>query len=466
MKRLLTAPFRAIERFFHWSSGADLEVLDQVPSEKSKYFGIGGTIVFTALMASFAGGYAFYTAFKDEYLSIFFGMFWGALIFNLDRYIVASFGVGDGRKTISWQEILEAGPRILMAVLLGFVISTPLELKIFEREIEGRVERLKIEEGTKIIEADKPFADELNRKRDELATLESDIKQLEDQKLRLATNEAVFFDEQKKEIEQELTRVNQELANREAQLNRAWRDFNFAQKDTTGRYSAQQIAVYKRTYQNRRDPVTKLRSERDALQQNIKQLEDDRETAVANKRAQIETDLAGLRNRRDGLLEQIGTDENIAASNRANAKKVGERYDGFASHLEAMNALTEEKPAIWWAKWLITALFVFIEIAPILFKMMTERGPYDDIMDRIKHEVKVKQLLEQSNLNQWVNNAVRKNAEENDQLLRNSLASNEVVMQHIADAQAEIARAAVEEWKKEQIKRVRDNPDLIVTAST
>lgn len=99
----------------------DLDVLEQVPTEKSKYYGIGGTIVFTALMASFACGYAFHTAFKDSSLSVFFGLFWGALIFNLDRYIV-SFGVGDGKRTISRREALEAAPRLLMAALLGFVI--------------------------------------------------------------------------------------------------------------------------------------------------------------------------------------------------------------------------------------------------------------------------------------------------------------------------------------------------------
>jgi hypothetical protein len=132
--------FRRIETLFLWSSGANLEVLDQVPTEKSKYFGIGGTIVFTALMASFAGGYGFFTAFKSLELAIPFGIFWGCLIFNLDRYIVASFGVGDGKKTISKQEVIEAFPRLLMAIILGFVISTPLELKLFEKEINAKID--------------------------------------------------------------------------------------------------------------------------------------------------------------------------------------------------------------------------------------------------------------------------------------------------------------------------------------
>ncbi len=139
MKKPIKYFFKKIDNLFLWSSGADLDILNQVPMEKSKYFGIGGTIIFTALMASFAGGYAFFTAFKTSYLAIPFGLFWGSLIFNLDRYIVASFGVGDGKKTISKQEMIEAAPRIAMAIILGFVISTPLELKLFEKEINAKI---------------------------------------------------------------------------------------------------------------------------------------------------------------------------------------------------------------------------------------------------------------------------------------------------------------------------------------
>ncbi|NBW71785.1 MAG: DUF4407 domain-containing protein, partial [Flavobacteriia bacterium] len=139
MKRLLKYLGQKIEDVFVWSSGANKDILSAVPMEKNKYFGIGGTIIFTALMASFAGGYAFFTAFKSVYLSVPFGIFWGMLIFNLDRYIVASFGVGDGKKTISKQEWIEAAPRLAMAIVLGFVISTPLELKLFEKEINAEI---------------------------------------------------------------------------------------------------------------------------------------------------------------------------------------------------------------------------------------------------------------------------------------------------------------------------------------
>lgn len=81
MKQIITAIGRNFENLFLWSSGASPEILKHVPSEKSKYFGIGGTILFTAMMATLAGGYAFYTAFQSTGLSVSFGIFWGCLIF-------------------------------------------------------------------------------------------------------------------------------------------------------------------------------------------------------------------------------------------------------------------------------------------------------------------------------------------------------------------------------------------------
>ncbi len=95
---------KSLQRFLWWCAGAQIEILEKYPTEWGKYFGIGGTIVFTALMASFAGGYAFYTAFHDTALACFFGVFWGALIFNLDRYIVSSIGKGDGTAKITREE--------------------------------------------------------------------------------------------------------------------------------------------------------------------------------------------------------------------------------------------------------------------------------------------------------------------------------------------------------------------------
>ncbi len=84
-----------LNEFLWICAGADRKVLRQCPTEHAKYAGIGGTILFTAIMASISGGYAIYKVFADEvfdktnevwltdmnavYISIVFGIVWGAV---------------------------------------------------------------------------------------------------------------------------------------------------------------------------------------------------------------------------------------------------------------------------------------------------------------------------------------------------------------------------------------------------
>ena len=123
---------KRIKEFFWLCSGSSREVLEQCPTEASKYAGIGATVFFTGIFASLASAYAFFTFTDNYWISAGLGLIWGALIFNLDRYIVSSM-----RKTgDSMQELKMALPRIVLAVLISIVIARPLELKIFEKEIQ------------------------------------------------------------------------------------------------------------------------------------------------------------------------------------------------------------------------------------------------------------------------------------------------------------------------------------------
>ena len=75
-----------LKQFFIICSGADTDILDSCSKgEQNKYVGVGATVFFTALMACIAASYALYTVFDNLFTSIFFGIIWGLLIFNLDR---------------------------------------------------------------------------------------------------------------------------------------------------------------------------------------------------------------------------------------------------------------------------------------------------------------------------------------------------------------------------------------------
>ncbi|MGJ8713507.1 MAG: DUF4407 domain-containing protein [Maribacter stanieri] len=121
-----------LQKFFILCSGADAELLNTCSKgEQNKYAGIGATVFFTAVMAFIASTYALFTVFDNVYAAVFFGIIWGLLIFNLDRFIVSTIKKRDN----IGQEFLQAAPRIILAVIIAIVISKPLEMKIFEKEI-------------------------------------------------------------------------------------------------------------------------------------------------------------------------------------------------------------------------------------------------------------------------------------------------------------------------------------------
>jgi len=122
-----------LKRFFIISSGVDKDLIYSCSNgEQNKYAGIGATVFFTALMAWIAAGYALYTVFDNVWMAAFFGLIWGLLIFNLDRYIVSTIR----KRNRFGQELLQATPRILLAMIIAIVISKPLEIKIFQKEID------------------------------------------------------------------------------------------------------------------------------------------------------------------------------------------------------------------------------------------------------------------------------------------------------------------------------------------
>ena len=83
-----------VKEFFWMCSGADTDLLQESPkSEQIKYAGIGGTVFFTAIMAFVSSAYALYTVFDNVYASALFGLIWGLLIFNLDRFIVSTLSL-------------------------------------------------------------------------------------------------------------------------------------------------------------------------------------------------------------------------------------------------------------------------------------------------------------------------------------------------------------------------------------
>lgn len=161
-----------LKEFFWLCAGANQSILRNCPSESSKYVGIGATIFFTGVFAALAGGYALFTIFDSYLAATFFGIIWGLMIFNLDRFIVSSMRKNDDPR----QEWLSALPRIVLAIIISIVIAKPLELKIFEKEVEAEIS-LMIQEDLALQEqtVKRRFSDTRARLNDEIQMLKNEI---------------------------------------------------------------------------------------------------------------------------------------------------------------------------------------------------------------------------------------------------------------------------------------------------
>tara|TARA_B110000902_G_scaffold247655_1_gene303945 strand:- start:2094 stop:3341 length:1248 start_codon:yes stop_codon:yes gene_type:complete len=189
-----------ITRILWKASGSDEYLLRRCSySDHVKYSTLGGIVCATGLMAALAGGYAFYVIFRDKapaisaaaetpldvgfdptvtLLSILFGLIWGLIIFNIDRFIVASTGKGDGTEAITWGEIKGAIPRIIMGVIIAITISKPVELRMFETEIDVQLHAEQQAEYTKFLLAtESNFKPAIDRVESEINKLKNEIRE-------------------------------------------------------------------------------------------------------------------------------------------------------------------------------------------------------------------------------------------------------------------------------------------------
>ncbi|OAB25210.1 protein of unknown function [Flavobacterium fryxellicola] len=166
-----------LKQFFILCSGADKDLLAGCSEgEQTKYVGIGATVFFTAVMAFIASSYALFTVFDNVYPALLFGLVWSLLIFNLDRFIVSTIRKRDRFGS----EFLQATPRIILAVIIAIVISKPLEIKIFEKEINTVLLK---EKNAMALNNKKEvatyFKSDLDKNKTEIDTLRSEIMQKE-----------------------------------------------------------------------------------------------------------------------------------------------------------------------------------------------------------------------------------------------------------------------------------------------
>ncbi len=347
-----------LTRLLGWCAGADMQLLAKSPhSDHVKYQGIGGVVLATGLLAFLSGTYAFYVVFGPHIdkaaheqpndpaswaIAVGFGVLWGGIIFNLDRFVVSSTGKGDGTENITFKELVMSLPRLGMAGMIGLCLSQPIETRIFKTEIDAALQReqdLQANKCNGTSKADREKIDQdFNGKRDAL-------------KHRRETRENDMNAEAKKRHDEIETQEKLLEAEEEGKTGtgKSGRGHAFKSKQEHFVRIKENLA----TWNGQNDKELK------GYTGDYEQLDADRKKQTARSDAMLKDCMKEVI-AEDGLMKRIDL--------------VHEKFP-TASHL-------------------LTLLLIIIECAPIFFKMMLAKGAYDYLDDRQKALVRAQNGIE------------------------------------------------------------------------
>lgn len=204
---------KKINNFFVWCSGASVEIVNMCDDkEKTKYANIGIVVFAVALLSTLSStfflSFAFDTTGNDfNFLYLPVGLIWGFIILSLDRAIVSTISKND-----SWYvQIFKSIPRFILSLTIGIILATPLEFKIFEKEINNIIDNNVLE----IVKHDKS-----DKFKNELKLLEDNFKESETYYL---LNKKMYSDEvdgKKSGIPGKGARANEYMNNELKSLNK------------------------------------------------------------------------------------------------------------------------------------------------------------------------------------------------------------------------------------------------------
>ncbi len=305
------------QKFLILCSGANISVLKKTQIEWNKQAGVGGVILFTAIFASLSSGYALYTIFDNYIIATVFSLLWGGMIFNLDRFIVSSM-----KKTGSFaQQFFLALPRLILAFILGVVISKPLELKIFEKEINKQLNVI------------------INRNK----------TQLQDSMNIRFKQQTLPYQTERDSIQTRITKLRKEVA------------------DATTEMEKEIIGTGTETTSGKAGFGPNAKRKEELRKQKMEELD--------QYYAQAKSSLDTL----DGKI--AGIYANLSRELKASAP-VEDGFNGFAARMQALDELGKSVPIIAMASFFVMLVFIVLEMSPVFVKLISSAGPYDYLMEK------------------------------------------------------------------------------------
>lgn len=334
-------------------TGADRRLLtEQAPHDVAKYAGIGGAVLTTAVFAALSSTFALRMAAGAPLpLAMLFGLVWGLVILNLDRWLVAA----NARQPSWWRNVLVALPRVVMALVIGLIMSTPLVLQLFAPEIQAELV---------VMQQRSQAAFEQDLRSDpRFASLPADrarITELQDAVASSASPDAVPTHPEVQDITTRLDAVT-------AQHDAAERAVACEKDGTCGSGRTGAGPAYEEKIA-RRD---RLAAERQALAASLN-------AVTARVRGEVQATVAETRAKDTARLAELQASVRVTEQERelevARQRRTVQAADGLLARIEALERLSQRNRTLHHAHIALLLFLTTIECLPVLVKLFQSFG--------------------------------------------------------------------------------------------
>ncbi|XTP34608.1 DUF4407 domain-containing protein [Mycobacterium sp. TJFP1] len=308
---------------------------------------MGAVVLATAALASLSAGFAMHMALNAPLgVAVVIGIGWGLVILAIDRALM----VGMANQTSLSRNLAIAAPRVVLALILGTVISTPLTLQIFHREIDAQIQNIQREAADNFSEA--LAAD------DRFTVIPQLENQVAETKARVTSNGG----------------ADPSVAGKQRAYDAALAKYQelqaAAQCELNGNCGTQRAGTGDAYY-----------AAKEAA---------DRQLAVANA-AQRELAAAAAQSKDQAGIDQTQAEERLADLS-GERQRLQDEFDarnadntGLLIRLEALDRISTERALLGWAHALLWAMFTCIELLPVIVKLLMNIGGGSEY-DRVQKE--------------------------------------------------------------------------------
>jgi hypothetical protein len=399
----------AIEKLLIGCSGAvpDLLARNECRSDATKYAMIGMLVLLTAVFAFCSSTFALYTGIGSLPLALAIGIAWALTIFTLDRFVVSGVRKSDVEHLPSEQRFKKRLVEFLVSlprIVLAALISVVVATPLEMRFFQREINaQLAKNEAGERKNAGEVLADEFKEATELRAKNDELRKSIDDARTKYLDTE---------------TLATQELAGR-------------ALTGLSG-----DGPVHRR-----------LKEQAEALKKLAEENKEKSGDAIKVNEKRIARLDAERQRRQDKFADSI------------------DGSGGFLARYGALGQLADANPDMHLARTVLMLLFLSVELAPVIMKLLMRRGPYDDYIETLEHTVRVEEMLTRSHLNDDAHAEVSLHSARNDERIRleQELSTKTYAYENVSNvaaaeleaAQAKLARASIQAWYRKQMPSVR-----------